>query len=199
MPCLRRILPYGLAGFLLLISLPAKAQERLLLFQGHRLVEVDTADGAVGTVLRISPDLNGLPVHKLAGGRYLVVERSALFERQRQTHIGIFDTRTFSFVHVVTVPLLAVEGIESDDYRPRIFYRTLSGELGVIEAPSFTPRVLRSDSNVLGLGGIIEYAEALNAVLAVRPNPGRPDELWVVDAARGAIRRTLTLPVMSTT
>lgn len=107
-PCLRRILPYGLTGFLLLISLPAKAQERLLLFQGHRLVEVDTADGAVGTVLRISPYLNGLPVHKLAGGRYLVVECSALFERQRQTHIGIFDTRTFSFVHVVTVPLLAV-------------------------------------------------------------------------------------------
>ena len=63
--------------------------------------------------------------------------------RTGPTLLGVMDTRTFGASPVPEWTFPGGVSIESDDFRPRFFYRTPTA-VGVVEGPTFRPRELSS-------------------------------------------------------
>jgi len=181
---------------ILTCNVPALAQERLLLFHrspfGTTVSEIDTADSSLGSVRRVAPlpsilGLDLLGPHPLAGGRFLILKFSRGF--------AVFDTRTFTtFTLPQSSSLQAsfIVSFESDALRPRIFYRTLT-EFGVMEGPSFIPRVLGPTGDAVVGWGSLKYVAASNLLLLPRFVSYTRAQIVGVDADSGAVRGVIEL------
>ena len=191
-----------------LTVVPALAQERLFLIQHafgapSLLAELDTSDATLGTVLRTTHLPAGTQAIPVAGGRYLILYWGPGPLVSSKT-LAVFDTRTFtgSIVPQWTLPgpiLLA-----PDEYRPRVFYRTMT-EVGVIEGPSFVPTALRT-TGVDSPGcyefascWLLKYAAATNTLVLTRKfrSLASQDEVLSIDAETGAVRSSVTLDAQS--
>lgn len=191
-----------------LIVVPAFAQERLFLLQHtfggpSLLAELDTSDAGLGTALRTTPLPAGTGAIPVAGGRYLILYWGT-GPLVSPTTLAVFDTRTFSGSIVRHWTLPGPVLLAADEFRPRVFYRTMT-EVGVIEGPSFVPRVLRAtgvDSPgcyVYADCWLLKYAAATNTVLLTRKFSSLPsrDEVLSIDAETGAVRNSVTLDAHS--
>jgi hypothetical protein len=180
-----------LTAFVLSLSTgSALAQERLFIMRwAGELSEVDTTDTNLGAVRTATQLPEGTRAARLAGGRYLLLYSAYPWLPNR---LAVFDTRT-STTTVLPYSFPSPVAFEADDFRPRLFYRTLEA-IGVIEPPTFAPRELfaaRTDSFVFTRYALFQYVEATNSVVLVRQVTFLTflqADIVSIDAETGAVR-----------
>ena len=125
-----------------LFASSALRQERLFAVQQGRydalptvVAELDTRNRTFGQVRRVLHVPTPASVIRLAGGRYLLITHQPNYTGP--VIVGVFDTRSFTFVHSLTFPGRVT--LVPDEFHPRVFYRTLT-EVGVLELP-YSPAV----------------------------------------------------------